>query len=213
MWFYVFSNATLILEKVHPHYILEPNIIYTITTEKNVTYLQKRRFTTAIGAKKHPQLSRRNPNGTVFKNWSVLTQMGGDGVVEVLPFNGIILSGNAATNRERNGPEKSRKPRITKIESNLFEEMSSWSPRENEELREPDGVGLKIGNTKNGGEDEGGGVHGMWAFRFSKNRPSRVSFDILQFQPFQLFQLEYATSMSELQEAKLNHNNTPLSLS
>lgn len=33
-----------------------------------------------------------------------MAQAGGDRVVEALPFNGIILSDNAAPNRERNRP-------------------------------------------------------------------------------------------------------------
>lgn len=69
-------------------------------------YLQKRRFPTTIGAKKHPQLSGRNPNRTFFKNRRELAKAGRDRVVEVLPFNGIILSDNAAPNRERHGPVK-----------------------------------------------------------------------------------------------------------
>lgn len=53
----------------------------------NLMYLQKGRFATAIRAKKHPQLPRRNRKRAVPKNWHQFALLCSDWIVQIATFN------------------------------------------------------------------------------------------------------------------------------
>lgn len=112
-------------------------------------YIQKGRFATTVGTKKHPQLSRRNPKRTVFKNRQELSLLRRNWVIQVLYFNGEILRpispAKQSSKFESIMGTRTTKAPIVERDCKVYDKMPNWKEREREvRCLEPGGqIGVK----------------------------------------------------------------------
>lgn len=95
-------------------------------------YLQKGRFTTAIRAKKHPQLARRNRKWAVPKNWHQFALLFSDWIVQIATFNcnttlNAINPAHTQKNRNLQPVAEKKNQNSPKRAHKMFDKLPSWN--------------------------------------------------------------------------------------
>ena len=104
-------------------------------------YLQEGRFSTTVGSKKHPELSRRNSKRTVPKNRHYFSLPRRDREIHIPTVNGNVVGNISPVNAESNIPiwesEQKEAEETSKLTARfVFDELPNWKQVLNEREKE-----------------------------------------------------------------------------